>query len=141
MTPRAWTVSSPPVTATPATVTVPLASRTPPFSVPVSPGTTMRSPSKRIGPAMSEAITRGLRITISPASRSTRPTTRGASGVPLTRRSSVAMPSTDSCGDSTENGRRPGVPVSVTSRVVVSPKVTLPPTTTGSPALKATSSK
>ena len=51
------------------------------------------------------------------------------------------MPSTESCGDSTENGRSPGTPVMVMSRVIGSPNATLPPNITGSPALNATSSK
>ena len=139
-TPRAWKVTSPPPTAKPVIVRAPLASSEPPFREPVNRGIEIRSPSNRIGPVMSDAITRGSRITISASSSSTRPTRRGAAGEPVTRRSRVATPSTDIAGDSTESGRRPGVPVIHTSRSVAPAKLTLPPIMTGTPALNSTSS-
>ena len=76
---------------------------------------------------MSEAITRGSRSTSSPASMSIRPVIRGPLGRAGEYTFRVAMPSTASCGDRTENGRSPGTPVMVMSRVIGSPNATLPP--------------
>ena len=122
-------------------VRAPLASSEPPFSEPVNPGIEMRLSSNRIGPLMSEAITRGSRITISASSRSMRPVTRGAAGGPVIHRSRAAAPSTAIDGDNTESGRSPGVPVIHTPSSGVPTKLMVPPIETGTPALNSTSSK
>ena len=77
-----------------------------------------------MGPVMPEAMRRGSRTTISASSRSMRPLRRGAAGVPVSARSTVATPSIDTCGDSTDSGRKPGVPVIHTLNSVPGAKLT-----------------
>ncbi len=139
-TPRACTTISPLITSAPVNRTEPLASKSPPFRKPLSSGNEKRSPWKTTGPLMFEAITRGLRITTSASVNSIVPWSPGASGVPVIHTSMTTEPSTDICGDSTDSGRRPGVPVIHTFRAVASPKITLPPIRTGTPAPNSTSS-